>query len=326
VKFAQADAAFGKGVQLMQQQLFAEAAAEFEHALAADPSLGPARYQYAVCLFSMGKNDEARKQFEMVSKETADSSETAYYLGRLDLLAGDYPGAIRRLTPLAEKIPQAAFYLGEAFVSAGDAAAGLKWLERAAQAAPRDYRVHYRLGRAYAAAGRSSDAEREYGIYNQLRGEHKGTETQARACNEALSKQSAADARETCRRMFDPNDPEKLVLMAQLLGEHGAFDEAIDPLERAVKLDPGSFDAWHDLGLTYFRMKRYADARQPLEKAVALRPDFFETLNLLGATLYMLGDDRAALPVIERAHRLHPDDAELERVLRQLQQAQGAKQ
>jgi tetratricopeptide (TPR) repeat protein len=92
-------------------------------------------------------------------------------------------------------------------------------------------------------------------------------------------------------------------------------------LIRATQLDPGSYDAWHNLGLSYFRLKRYQEARQPLEKAVALRPDLFDTLNLLGATLYVLGDDKAALPVLERAHQLRPDDAQLAAALDKVRKA-----
>jgi len=125
--------------------------------------------------------------------------------------------------------------------------------------------------------------------------------------------------------MFDPNDPEKLTLLGQLLGEGGAFDLAIDPLQRAVSLDPNSFEAWHDLGLTYFRLHKYAEARGPLEKAVALRPNFYGSVVLLGGTLYMLGDDAAALPVLERALRLKPSDAETAAVVEKLRAEQKKK-
>jgi tetratricopeptide (TPR) repeat protein len=85
-----------------------------------------------------------------------------------------------------------------------------------------------------------------------------------------------------------------------------------------VQLDPNSYEAWHNLGLTYFRLQRYADARAPLEKAVALHPESYGSIVILGATLYMLGDDAAALPVLEHAHRLNPGDAQTEEVLEKL--------
>ncbi len=307
----------------MQQRLYQEASGEFEHALQLQPSLHVARYQLAICFFALGQNDESRREFELLRKQTGPSHQLSYYLGRLLFLAGDSAGAIRELAPLTSdpKIPDADYYLGLAYVAAGNQANGIEWLEHSAQARPRDYHVHYRLARVYAGAGRKADADREYALYNKYRDAERGTEERMRACNMALDAQAADKIQEFCAHLVDQNDPEKLVLLGQLYGEHGHFADAVDPLLRAVALDPDSFDAWHNLGLSYFRLKRYQEARRPLEKAVALRPDIFDTLNLLGATLYVLGDDRAALPVLDRAHQLRPDDAQLKAALDQLRKA-----
>ena len=319
----QATALMGKGNQLVEQHLFQEAAAEFQQALAVDPNLHAARYQLAFCLFAMGQNDEARREWELLLKQAGPSHEISYYLGRILYMAGDSTGAIGELAPLTSdpKIPDADYYLGLAFVASGEPAKGIQWLEHAARSRPRDYHVHYRLARVYSSAGRKSEADREYALYNKYRNEDRATEDQMRACSAALDARSADRIAESCTHAADPNDPEKLVLLAQLYGDHGYFSEAVEPLRRAVELDPGSFDAWHNLGLSYFRLKRYQDARLPLEKAVALRPDIFDTLNLLGATLYVLGDDRAALPVLDRAHQLRPGDAQLKAALDQLRKS-----
>ena len=319
-----AAALLGEGNRLMQQQAYNEAAAEFERALAIRPDLHAARYQLAVCLFALGRNERSRREFEQLREQAGPSHEIGYYLGRLLLLSGDAAGAIRELAPLTTdaKIPDASYFLGLAYVAAGDPANGIRWLERTAQAAPRDYHVHYRLARLYSGAGRKGDADREYALYDKYRDAERQTEERVRGCSAALEAHAPAQVKEACRHAVDPNDPEKLVLLGQVYGEHGDFADALEPLVQATKLDPGSFDAWHNLGLTYFRLKRYKEARPPLEKAAALRPDFFDTLNVLGATLYVLGDDRAALPVLERAHQLRPDDAQLKAALEKVRKSQ----
>jgi Flp pilus assembly protein TadD len=302
----------------MQQQSYEQAAGEFEHALQIQPDLHAARYQLGICFFALGRNEESRREFEQLRQQAGPSHQIAYYLGRLLLLSGDAGGAIRELAPLTSdtKIPDASYYLGLAYVAVGDPAKGIQWLERATHALPRDYHVHFRLARLYAAAGRKADAEREYALYNQYRDVERRTEERMRACSAALDAQAAApQPPEACAHLADQNDPEKLVLLGQLYGDHGDFADAVQPLLRAAQVDPGSYEAWHNLGLSYFRLKRYQEARQPLEKAVALRPDLFDTLNLLGATLYVLGDDKAALPVLEKAHQLRPDDAQLKAAL-----------
>jgi Flp pilus assembly protein TadD len=321
------EAHLGHGTQLMQDNLFEAAAGEFEQAVAANPKDPGAHFQFAVCLLALGRNDEARTQFLQVQKLAGDSPYLEYYLGRLDLLSNDYLSAIKRLSSVVENppFPDTAFHLGLAYVSAGDVTSGIKWLERGAKLSPNDYRAHYRLGRAYSSAGREQDAARELDLYTRLRDEHKNNEKDVRDCAGALQTQPLPAAREVCHRMFDPNDPEKLTLLAQLYGDAGAFDDALDPLKRAVQLDPKSFDAWHNLGVTYFRLQRYAEARAPIEKAVALRPEFYGSVVLLGATLYMLGEDDAALPVLEQAHRLNPSDAQTTQVLEQLRARQQKK-
>jgi len=314
------EAHLSRGSQLMKQQLFDEAAVEFEQALALDPQDARVRFEYAVCLLSLGRNDEARRAFEQVRKERGESHYITYYLGQLDLLSNDYASAIKRLSAVADdpKFSDAPFHLGSAYISSGDLANGIKWLERAVKQQPNDYRVHYRLARAYSNAGRQPDATREYGLYTKLLNEHKSTETDVRACADALRTQPPAAAQTVCHRMYDPNDPEKLTLLGQLYGDGGAFEQALDPLQRAAQLDPNSYEAWHNLGLTYFRLQKYKEARAPLEQAVALQPESYGSIVILGATLYMLGDDAAALPVLEHAHRLNPGDAQTEEVLRKL--------
>lgn len=320
------DAHLSKGAQLLHDQFYEQASKEFEQAEAANPKNAEARFEDAVCLLALGRNDDARAQFDAVEKLKGPSPYVTYYLGRLDLLANDYPSAIKRLSAVAATppFPDTAFYLGAAYVSSGDTTSGITWLEKAVKLAPTDYRVHYRLARAYSTAGREQDAAHEYALYNQYMSQHKSTEADARACSEALRTQSPDAAHDACQRMFDPNDPEKLTLLGQLYGEAGAFKQALDPLNRAVQLDQDSYEAWHDLGLTYFRLEQYANARAPLERAARLRPQAYGTVVMLGATLYMLGDDAAALPVLEHAHQLNPSDEQTTAILDKLR-AEGPK-
>ena len=313
----------GNASRLMQDRLFSEAGAEFEQALAADPANDAVRFQYATCLFAQGRNAEAREQFESLKPRLGESPGLEYYLGRLDLLASDFPAAVRRLRSLESSpdLPQSAFYLGLAYLGSGSLAEGIRCLEKAAARSPHDAQVHYRLARAYSEAGRAADADKEYREYRQSRADLRTTETDVRACNEALHGRAIAEAKAICGRIGDPNDPERLVMLGQLYGDAGAFAEAVEPLRMAAKLDQNSFEAWHNLGLSLFRLNRFEEARAPLERAAALNPGFFDTLNLLAATLYVLRDDAAALPVLERAHALRPDDAQVAAALEQLRAA-----
>lgn len=310
----------GKAVRLMQDRLLSEAVAEFEQALAIDPNNDVARIQYATCLFAEESNDQARKQFEIARQRLGDRPGLNYYLGRLDLRANDFASAIKKLAPLESDpaLPDVSLYLGEAYLSAGQAARALECLERAARRIPRDPQVHYRLGRVYSMAGRAADASHEYKLYQDWQEYQRIVEQDGRECKDALRNQPIARARVVCQRIADPNDSRRLLLLGQLYSDKGAFADAIEPLQQAVKLDAGSFDAWNTLGASLFWLKRYQEALPALRKASSLNPQFFSTLTLLASTLHALGDDAAALPVLERAHKLNPDDARVAARLEQL--------
>jgi tetratricopeptide (TPR) repeat protein len=278
--------------------------------LATNPNLSRARYQLAICLFGLGERDAAEKEFEQVKIEAPDERGALYYLGRLRLLAGDADSAIRILQPLARDppFPDTSFYLACAWLDKGQIARAVAALEQSARLSPRDYRIPYRLARAYARAGRAADATREFERSSMLREQYNTAARDAVQCGAALD--SGKDDT-PCRRMFDPTDPDKLTMLGIIYGQHGAFERSLEPLIAASKLDSDSFEIFHNLGVSHFRLKMYENARLALERAVRLRPDFFGSNALLGAVLFTLKDDAAAYQVLSHAHALDPSNADV---------------
>jgi Flp pilus assembly protein TadD len=303
-----AEAHVGKGYEFVQQERYKDAAIEFQAALAINPRLVRARYQLAVCLFASGERDESQRQLERLREETADDTNVLYYLGRLHLLAGENGAAIQIFRKIASNppFPDTSFYLGCAYLAKGNVSEAISALEHAEASAPRDFRIPYRLARAYQQSGRTTEAEKEFQRSSALREGYNDAARESGECSDALRSQPIGGARKVCERMADPNDPDKLTSLGIIYGEHGAYGEAIVPLERAAKLDPESFEIFHNLGLSYFRLRRYTEARAALEKAVSLRPDFFGSNALLGAVLFALKEDELAYPVLIHANELEP--------------------
>ncbi len=307
----------GAGYRLMHQDRYEEAASEFAAALAADPDDERVRYQRAVCLFAVGKREEARSELERLPASAAADPQVIYYLGRIALLTGDNDRAIRLLRTIAAKPPfsDTAFFLGSAYSAKGDDRDAVQWSEKAARLQPRSAPVHYRLGRVYQKLGNAEKAEKEFALSNDLRQRIDLASRDAILCVEALKRDFSAESHAICNRLFDPNDPDKLMFLGMLYGDHKDYEASVTPLEAAAKLDPESFEPFYNLGLTYYRLKRFSEARSALERALALRPDYSASSAVLSAVLLALGEDKAGYAVAGKAHKLDPENKEIDEVL-----------
>ncbi len=300
----------GQGLRDLNQARYEAAIGSFRRALELDPTLAIARYDLGVCYFSQGQFDEARRSFEESRRLNPGHAFTAYYLARLDLLQNRLDQAIRGFQMLVAGKPVADefYYLGSAWFRKGDFVSAAQNLERAAAVQPEDYRIPFLLARAYRKLGRDADAEKQYALSAKLRDADRRTARELLDCNTVLDTMPLAAAMERCRAALYGTDPGKLVSLGVALGQHGRYEEAIDPLAKAARLDSENYEPHFNLGLTYFRLKRYADARQPLETAISLRPEAFDALAVLGSALFALGDDPAALVNLRHAHELQPGD------------------
>jgi Flp pilus assembly protein TadD len=307
----------GKGFEALNQARYEAAIESFQRALELDPTLAIARYDLGVCYFSEGQFEDARRSFEESRRLNPAHPFTAYYLARLDLLEDRVDEAIREFQALAKDKPIADefYYLGSAWFRKGDFAAAAKSLERAAAVQPGDYRIPFLLARTYAKMRRNTAAEQQYALSTKLRDADRQSAEDLLTCDTALSSLPPAAAIERCRAALYGADPGKLVSLGVALGQHGRYEDALDPLAKAARLDPENYEPHFNLGLTYFHLKRYADAQQPLETAVSLRPEAFEALAVSGSILFALGDDGAALPRLRHAHELRPGEPKMKQLL-----------
>lgn len=302
----------GRGYDALKRDRYDEAVLEFEAALRLDPKLtARARFPLAVALFEMKRTADARAQFEAVRRELGAHPNVEYYLGRLDLLEQNFPGAIGHLTKAAAQppFPDTAYHLGIACFRHGDLASAEKWLRTAEQATPADAAVPYQLSMLYRRQGRDEEATKAFALSAKLR-DRSAEERQLRHdCEAKLTSGPREEARTVCGRLYDAGDAERLTLLGTLYGQHGDLEAALDPLKRAAELEPQSPQMQYNLAFTYFELGRLEEAREPIAKAAERWPDLFPVNSLYGAVLVKLGRDRDAFPVLQRAHRLNQQDA-----------------
>jgi TolB-like protein/Flp pilus assembly protein TadD len=121
-----------------------------------------------------------------------------------------------------------------------------------------------------------------------------------------LHQQQHEDAIAEAQRAIalDPNDAESYVALAAALSLSGQADEALDSVERAMRLNP-HYPAYYlyQFGLARFVTGEFDEAAMSLEKATALNPDDRWSYRLLLATYGLLGrseDATRALQAIEQ--------------------------
>lgn len=117
-----------------------------------------------------------------------------------------------------------------------------------------------------------------------------------------------------------PENPQPMVSLANLLVAQDRGDEAVQWYERAVSLDPDRLQTRLDFGYTLTRRGSFADAEIQFERAIAIEHDSADAHYLLGA-LYLawqpqrLSDARAAF---EQAIAVQPGSVAAEQAAQAL--------
>ena len=89
------------------------------------------------------------------------------------------------------------------------------------------------------------------------------------------------------------------------------YDKAVESFKQAIKLNPNSAAAHHQLGSAYGKMGRVADALEPLKTAARLDPDNALTRLNLGITYGNLRRPDDAVAELNAAKQLSPKDARI---------------
>jgi cytochrome c-type biogenesis protein CcmH/NrfG len=105
-----------------------------------------------------------------------------------------------------------------------------------------------------------------------------------------------------------PNDPEALVLMADVSFEQQAFTKALEFYERYLKLEPDDLGARSRYASTLTFMSRFDDAINELNRVLAKEPKNFPALAYVAITYHQKGDVKKARQFGEKALQLAPSE------------------
>lgn len=99
-------------------------------------------------------------------------------------------------------------------------------------------------------------------------------------------------------------DVDDLLTRGRALNAKGERDRALPLFERAIQLDPSSFDAWMAYGFTLRNSRRNQDAKSAYERAITLNPDRASAWTGKGLALFYLHRASEALIACEHATQI----------------------
>ena len=116
------------------------------------------------------------------------------------------------------------------------------------------------------------------------------------------------EAERLYRSMLDvePHHPDALHLLGVLLTQVGKYEDAVEKIQAALDVNRDSALFQSSLAQVYFRSGRLAEAIRMLERVVAREPGSFQAFSDLGATLQEFGELDRAIEAYRRSVELNP--------------------
>jgi tetratricopeptide (TPR) repeat protein len=225
-----------------QQRRWSDAAEAYARAAAANNRIDVST-QRAAALINAGKATEARDiLLKLTNAPGTPDAVTLYLLGQAQRVLKDYEAAAATTQKLKAAYPndaRAAYLEAQVLRDRGQLAQAITTFELLMNRAPRDNSLVYEYASLLERAGRMADAER--------------------ALRDALAK--------------DPQDANALNSLGYMLADHGQrLDEAVDLVQRALKIEPSNPSFLDSLGWAYFRQGKLDLADPALTQAAEQLP------------------------------------------------------
>jgi|SRR5689334_451072 tetratricopeptide (TPR) repeat protein len=313
-KYAEAAAAFTKAIAADPKDYFAhfnlamahtflhqdaEAIAEYRKTLEIKPRLYEAELNGGIVLLRQKNPAEALPLLEDAAGQKPEQFRPRYYYAESQLQTGDYAGAeenFRRALALDAKSADANLGIAQALVQQGKLDDAAPFFRQAAQAEP-NYRGYLlQLGNLYEKANRPDAA---IAIYREF---PENPAAQARVGELLLAAKKFSDALPSLEEAYrkDPTPPNRMAL-AEAYVRTQQSEKALPLLEQSVAAAPGDYDLRMIYARTLRDRKQFAPAAKQFYEAAKLKPAESKPWTELGDMLYMSGDLPQALAAFEQA-------------------------
>ncbi len=325
-----------EGMKALEDRKYQEAADLFAKAVAAEPADYAANFHLALSYSLLGKAAEAIPVYKKVLELKPGLYEAELNLGIL--LAGQKPAteAIPYLQSATEKRPKEyrpRFYLAKALLESGDFAKAEESYKMAAELDPKSAAAQLGWAHAQARQNRLPEAAEHFRQAAALDASYRDSllelaslyeagkqPAEAIAIYQQFPENTAAQARlgelqietkrypEAIERLVKVNEkdptPTNNLALAQAYLLNKEPEKALPLLDRAVAVDPNSYDLHMTYGRTLRDQKKLSAAANQFSAAAQKRPDSVEAWNELAAISTVLDDFPRALAALDRVKAL----------------------
>jgi tetratricopeptide (TPR) repeat protein len=161
-----------RGVALLEQFRFAEAAAEFEEVVRLAPGSGPGYVNLGIAYFNVRDFDKSRAALERALVLIPESPYVQYNLGLIDKLQGETERAVaafEKVRALDQGDAMTHYYLGTLYANVGRLDEAEASLRRALELQPGNESAHFSLGNVLIRQGRREEGQKELLVFRELK-------------------------------------------------------------------------------------------------------------------------------------------------------------
>lgn len=192
-------------------------------------------------------------------------------------------------------------------IKQGKYSSAIKAAKNILQKNPRDTQIHFVLGKAYIADGKSELALTEFKFVDQnslfedipekeFRKQFAELYTKFRQPEEALKQYLLLSK-------LDPNNAEWYFRTAKIFESRGKAEQALNFYQKTITYDRRNVQAYAASGLLLFQAQQYGDAKKAIDHAIQLSPETWSSYYYLGKILKESRDYPGAVEAFEKALR-----------------------
>ena len=281
--------------------------AQLEQAVKLNPNQADAAYDLGIVLLELKQPAAALPHLIRARSLNPRRPDVAFNIVRAELESGRVPEARAEAQAAARHLSsdfQWNAAVGQLFLKNAQPRDAATYFRSASLAHPDDSEIRHQLGLAYLASGEARQildliAEPKTANDHYLRGsafylDHRFPE---------------ADQESEAALAMAPDNPQILVLRTRILQRAGQQDAAVELAQKAIALAPQWDEPYYLAGVSFYFIRRYAQAEQNLARAAELNPNSARTLFLEAVTLVSQDKHAEAEQCFRKAIALEPNNA-----------------